>query len=92
MIEHATQSKRKHVPSESMEKQAKEKKSPEGYKMLIGEGKDSVEARDKWIDAVEKMLEHESFEKGEKHARKGFEEIRDDGDYGLKEPPKWFLC
>lgn len=45
----------------------------EGHEMLIGESMDSEETRNQWIDAVEKILEDESLEKGQQHLRKNFD-------------------
>ena len=49
-----------------------EQRTVEGYEMLVGEGHDSEEARDEWIDEVENLLEFESLEKGQQHTRKNF--------------------
>lgn len=68
-----------------------EKLEPEGRKMLAGCGYESEKARDEWIDAVERIHRFKGFEEGEMHERKRFEEVMDDGDYGLGEPPRWML-
>lgn len=44
-----------------------------GYEMVVGNSDDSVEARNEFIDEVEKLLEFESLERGQKHLRKNFE-------------------
>jgi hypothetical protein len=41
--------------------------------MLVGEGMESEEARNRFIDAVEKTLEFESLERGQQHSRKNFD-------------------
>lgn len=59
---------------------------------LVGNCSDKEEIRNKWIDSVEKMLEHEAFERGEINSRNRFNEVMVDGDYGLGEPEKWMLA
>lgn len=53
--------------------------------MLVGRSSDSRETRNQWIDAVERSMEEDGFEKGQKHLRRGLGEVRYDGDYGLQE-------
>lgn len=45
----------------------------EGYEMLVGNSMDCKEARNKFIDGVEKLLEFESLERGQQHSRKNFD-------------------
>lgn len=59
-------------------------------RMLIGESMDSPETRNRWIDVVERILEEESFEHGEQHMMKQFDEVMKDGDYGL-DIPRWMI-
>lgn len=53
--------------------ETKKEKEIEGYEMIIGRSKDSKEARTRWMETVEKILENESFEKAQQHTRKNFE-------------------
>jgi hypothetical protein len=64
---------------------------PERQEMLVGDSFDTEEARDQWIDSIEIILENESFERGQKHLRKNFDEVRISGDYGLKKTPRWMI-
>lgn len=68
---------------------AQKPRKPE-FKMLLGEAKDTEKVRDKWINAVERILELESFEKGEMHLKRKFDTVQKDGDYGRK-IPKWMI-
>lgn len=61
------------------------------YSMLVGECSDTKEARNEWIDAVERSLEFEAFENGEKHMERGLGRVRQDGDYPLKDVPRWMI-
>lgn len=69
----------------------KSEKRSERRKMLVGRSFDTESARDRWIDSVERLLENESFERGEKHMRTNFGSVRHDGYYGLDEVPRWML-
>lgn len=69
----------------------KQEENPEEYKMLAGESADTVEARDEWIDAVERSLEFEAFEDGEKHLDRGLGRVSEEGYYPLREIPKWMI-
>lgn len=53
--------------------------------ILLGNASDTKESRNKWIDAVERSMEEDGFEKGQKHLDRGLEEVRYDGDYGIQE-------
>lgn len=64
---------------------------PERQEMLVGDSFDTEEARDKWIDSVERILENESFERGQQHLRKNFDDIRKSGEYRLNETPRWMI-
>ncbi|MFQ3275565.1 MAG: hypothetical protein ACI9LV_000880 [Candidatus Nanohaloarchaea archaeon] len=74
-------------------KPGEEEDSPdsENREMLVGDSFDAQEARDRWIDSVERILENESFDRKQKHARKNLHEVRFNGDYGLREPPRWMI-
>lgn len=77
---------------ENPEKENREEdEDREEHEMLIGRSMDAEPARDRWIDAVEKILENESLENGEQHIRKNFDEVRHDGDYRMNEHPRWML-
>ncbi len=52
---------------------------------LLGNASDTRESRNRWIDAVERSMEEDGFEKGQKHLRRNFSGVRNDGDYGLEE-------
>ena len=45
----------------------------EGREMLVGEGMESEEARNDFIDSVENLLEFRSLEEGKQHSRKNFD-------------------
>ncbi|MFB6175183.1 MAG: hypothetical protein ABEJ87_04360 [Candidatus Nanohalobium sp.] len=72
-------------------KSRKEWKTLEKNPHLVGNCSDSRETRNRWIDAVEEMLDQDAFESGEVNSRKKFDEVMKDGDYGLNEPEKWML-
>ena len=76
---------------ENPEQEKREEEDDEEHEMLIGRSMDAEPARDRWIDAVEKILENESLENGEQHVRKNFNEVRHDGDYRMNEHPRWML-
>lgn len=67
-----------------------EKRSDE-YKMILGDSMDTEKARDKWINAVERALEFEAFEKGEKHLDRGLDRVKFNGSYPLRDIPRWML-
>lgn len=73
------------------ENSEQENEEDEEREMLVGRSMDAEPARDRWIDAVEKILENESLENGEQHVRRNFDTVRHDGDYGVKELPRWML-
>lgn len=77
-------------PEENSEQENRAEEDEE-HEMLIGRSMDAEPARDRWIDAVEKILENESLEAGEQHLRKSFDVVRHHGDYGREEPPRWML-
>lgn len=83
------------VQTPMREKTGKEPENPpektEEYKMLIGRCNDTREARNKWIDAVERSLEFEAFENGERHMDRGLGRVKSDGDYPMKDVPRWML-
>lgn len=63
-------------PSKAKEKpqeESVEPEGPEGYEMVLGESMDSREVRNDWIDAVERILEEESWERSQQHTRRNFE-------------------
>lgn len=76
---------------ETPEQEKEEAEEEEEHEMLVGRSMDAEPARDRWIDAVEKILENESLENGEQHLRKEFDTVRRDGDYRLRETPRWML-
>lgn len=80
-------------PKENSEQENEEEEDEqdEEHEMLIGRSMDAEPARDRWIDAVEKILVNESLEGGEQHVRKNFDTVRHDGDYGMDEPRRWML-
>lgn len=49
------------------------RKEIEGYEMIIGRSSDSKQARTQWADAVDKILENESFDRAQQHLRTNFE-------------------
>lgn len=59
--------------SETRESKESETRKVEGYEMLIGNAMDTEEARNQWIDTVEKLLELESLERGQQHLQKNFD-------------------
>lgn len=63
------------TPANQSKKEAEKQpaKEIEGYEMLVGEGMESEEARNDFIDSVEKILEFESLERGQQHSRKNFD-------------------
>lgn len=63
--------KRSKIEDSKLEKS--EENKYEGHEMLVGESMDSKQARNEWIDAVEKILEDESLERGQQHLRKNFD-------------------
>lgn len=85
------------MEAEVIELSAENRKSGKNWKTLennphlVGNCNDSRKVRDKWIDAVEKVLDVEAFEKDQVNSRKKFDEVMIDGDYGMKEPEKWML-
>ena len=66
-----------------------ENEEEEEHEMLVGRSRDEETVRDRWIDAVEKVMENEGFERGEKHLRRDLHRVKMDGDYGSNEPPRW---
>lgn len=62
-------------PSEFVEKPEEDDRETESesYEMVLGESMDSEEVRNDWIDAVERILEEESWERSQQHTRRNFE-------------------
>lgn len=60
-------------PLKAVEKQEEESEEPEGYEMVLGDSMDSRDVRNDWIDAVERILREESWERSQQHARRNFE-------------------
>ena len=59
--------------SKTRESKESETRKVEGYEMLVGNAMDTEEARNQWIDTVEKLLEIESLERGQQHLQKNFD-------------------
>lgn len=70
-------SERTPVGQKKKERKEAEEKDPvqevKGYEMLVGEGMESKEARNRFIDSVENLLEFKSLEHGQQHTRKNFD-------------------
>lgn len=48
---------------------------------ILGDTYRSEDIADRWIDTIERMIEEESFEQGETHRRKDFNQFKSDGNY-----------
>lgn len=57
----------------------------------VGETHASKEACDKMIDAVERALELEAFEQGHLHSDRGLDRVVVEGDYPMRDVPRWML-
>lgn len=60
-------------PKKDSKSEKPERKEIGGYEMILGRGTDSRKARNEWAEAVEKLLEEESFERAQQHSRKNFQ-------------------
>lgn len=55
---------------------------------LLGDTYRSEDIADRWLDTVEKMIEEESFEQGEKHSNRDFNRVKSDGNYFDQRPSR----
>lgn len=55
------------------------------FEVLLGNSMDSERTRDRWIDAVERIMEEQAFEQGKIHSRRNFTDVLRNGDYGMRD-------